>query len=347
MGLTTKQLELRKTGISASEVSAVLGLNPYRRPINVWQDKMSPISETPQSESQELGHFFEKHIGQYYATKYAPEGFWWRLFMPQKTLVHPEINWAMATPDRFVFEAPSNTKKSDLRDLSDLAALGKAHHLAEIKLVGPFAVKDWITDPEREDLTEADRVPLYVFCQCQWQMLVTGYDRVDVPAMLGGTKLRVFQIERDQEFINDALTICESFRKNYILKNVEPPPDGSKNYSAYLGEKFAGTSSAEIIEAPQYAQALALEHARLSQSIKELSDKKERVDQMLKTVIGNNDGMHGPWGKVTWRLGKGRVNYSALVRDLNLPEETLSNYRTPSRTFRVTVKKELLDAEEK
>lgn len=346
MSLTKKQLETRKAGISASDVAAILGLNPYRRPINVWQDKLTPVEDREEVESQELGHFFEKHIAEYYATKYAPDGHWRRLYMPRKTLVHPRLDWVMATPDRFVFEMPETINKSDLSHLKDLATAGEASHLAEIKLVGPYAVKDWLAEVEPGATVEqVDRVPTYVFCQCQWQMLVTAYERVDVPALLGGTKLRVFEIKRDQEFIDDALTICEDFRKKYILTGAEPPPDGSNKYRSYLSEKFPGQVNSELLEAPTYVEGLAIEYARVDASIKALKERKEKLAQMVKVVIGDNDGITGPWGKATWRLGRGRVSYADIVKDQKIPAETIDNYRTPGRTFRVTVRKEYLDEE--
>ena len=45
----TQWLKLRKTGISGTDVSAILGLNPFKTPFEVYQDKISdeiiPVEE--------------------------------------------------------------------------------------------------------------------------------------------------------------------------------------------------------------------------------------------------------------------------------------------------------------
>lgn len=339
MTLTVKQLEMRRTGISASDVSSILGLNPYRKPIDVWVDKTNtePFEEQEETEQQALGHVFEKYLSDYYCKK-APPGVRRRVYEPKQTLQHPHIEWAFATPDRFLFEVPSATRLP--LGLKALATTGKASRLLEIKLVGPFAIKNWIADiyDTDEEMEESDRIPMYVFCQCQWQMLVTGYRRVDVVAMLGGTKLRIFEIPYDKEFVDNALTICEDFRKNFILPKIEPRPDGSNQYREYLSQKYPCNLDKNMIEATEAAHSLAIDYSQLGVAEKEIKTKREKLSQMLKDIIGVNDGIKGDWGTVTWRLGRGRVDYKKLVSDFNLKDSDLDKYRNPSRTFRANVK---------
>jgi putative phage-type endonuclease len=338
MSLTKKQLETRKKGISATDVAAILGLNPYRRPINVWLDKTQPVQDEEPNQRLELGHVFEKHIADYYAHRHAPDGKWRRLYAPKTTLVHPNIEWVLATPDRFVFEIPIPDGDGHLpRGLKQLATDGKASHLAEIKLVGPYTVKDWISDREVE-MDEADRIPMYVFCQCQWQLLVTGYQRVDVPALLGGTHFSVFEIARDQKFIDDAMTICSDFRKKYILTGAEPPPDGSAKYTDYMRNKYPGQANAKMLPAPEFVEEMVREYQALGSQIKECKSKQDELSQMIKTAIGDSDGIEGDWGKATWRLGNGRVDFKKLVSDLGISQATLDKYRKPGRTFRTTLR---------
>lgn len=345
MGLSQKQLETRRKGVSASDVASIVGENPWRTPIDVWCEKVStePPVPKPETEQQALGHVFEKFIASHYAKDLAPAGFVRRVFEPKVTLQHPTIPWAFATPDRFVFEAPIGTAFP--RALKEPAVTGKASHLLEVKLVGPRAVAHWIadTDDEQDEDDEQDdseRVPIYVLIQCQWQMLVTGYRRVDICALLGGTRLRVFRIDYDEAFVADLTRVCEEFWVDHVMTGQEPPPDGTKGYRNYLGHKFGYATIASLAKAPAQAEIAARNYATIGVALKDLNKKRETESQILKSLIGPYDGIEGEWGKATWKPSPGRVDYRALVEDLKVSAAKFDKHRKPGRTFRVTIRKE-------
>jgi putative phage-type endonuclease len=337
MALTQTQLVKRKKGISASDVASIVGENKWRGPIDVWMDKLAAEPPLPQqeTESQALGNYFEKSVAEYYRTELVPDGMERRIYRPRKTLQHPEVPWVFATPDRFVFE---KLEGSDFeRAMSVPATRGAASHLLEVKLVGHRMAYQWFH--QADDTTEIDCVPSYVQIQCQWQMFVTGYRRVDVCALIGGTKLSTFTINYDEQFIDHLYKVCHYFWHEYVLKETEPPPDGSKSFGKYLKNRWAYAISNELAEAPEQARESAEKYDNLAKEIKKLRGQQEVEKQLLKSLIGPNEGIIGDWGKATWANTKGRVNYDALIKDLQINEETLEKYRTPSRTFRLTMAK--------
>lgn len=66
MTITANQLAQRAEGIGASEVAAVLGLDPYRTAYDVWAEKTGKIvrADDPPSAAAEMGNLLEPVIGR-------------------------------------------------------------------------------------------------------------------------------------------------------------------------------------------------------------------------------------------------------------------------------------------
>ncbi len=95
MTLTPAQLALRRTGIGASEIGAVAGLDPWRSPVDVYLRKVDEAA-SPTSGPQAWGNILEPIIGEYYAFQNAVT------LVGSDTRRHPTVTWALATPDYLV-----------------------------------------------------------------------------------------------------------------------------------------------------------------------------------------------------------------------------------------------------
>jgi len=338
MTLSVAQLKMRRSGITATDLSAVLGENPWHKPIDVWLDKMGYTQlEKQSSEQSRMGQAFESAVAQHYKRTCCPGGKFWRIFQPTYTQRSKILSWALATPDRYVFEYEFDGSHEPYGKLPSLE--GGAHHLLEVKLVGPRALDKWLLRDDEADVeTDADRLPSYVFCQVQWQMFVTGYNRCDVAAQLGGTSFRKFEVARDDMFIANAIDTANRFWVDNVIGKKPPEPDGSPSYKKYLNGAYE-QKGVELAPAPPEAEAMA-------RCYKEYCDKKAEADraretyaQKLKKLIGDGAGIQGDWGKATWTTAAGKADLTALVRDLDVPSETIDEYRQQVRTLRVHVKK--------
>lgn len=340
MTLSTAQLKMRRSGITATDLSAVLGENPWHKPIDVWMDKMGYTQLQKQTgEQAAMGHAFESAVAQFYKKTCCPEGKHWRIYAPNFSVRHPTVSWAIATPDRYVFEADKTEPIINAQHGGAVA--GQAHHLLEVKLVGPRALDKWLLRDDDSDVeVEADRIPSYVYCQTQWQMFVTGYDRCDVAAQLGGTSFRKFEVLRDEEFLSHAVQEAGRFWTYNVLGKKQPEPDGSASYKRFLDKTYPRDNKLiELVEAPPEAEALAAQYKEYCDRKAAADKEREFFSQKLKALIGDRPGFQAPWGKATWTTGNGKVDYATLIHDLDVPKETIDKYRATQRTLRVTLKK--------
>lgn len=71
-GLTDLQLKVRKTGVTASELGAILGISPFAGPLEVWQDKVGLPRDFKVTPEMQLGTILEEHIAKRYVTQNHP-----------------------------------------------------------------------------------------------------------------------------------------------------------------------------------------------------------------------------------------------------------------------------------
>src|SRR5574341_639051 len=127
IGRSEKQLALRQTGIGASEVAAVVGLHPTRKPIDVWAEKTGRAERFEGNAFTEWGQRIERVVAEAWQERHPDVS----IFTPG-TLRHRDENfsYALASPDRVV--VPQGRRARDVWQ-----------ELLEIKNVSTFRADDF------------------------------------------------------------------------------------------------------------------------------------------------------------------------------------------------------------
>jgi len=266
-GLTPEQLEMRRTGIGASESPCIIGLSPHGTEISVWASKMG-LFQDESTDAQELGLIIEDAAAQLYRRKtgYATAHF--------GTIRHPRYPWMLATPD--------------------LAIFGE-RRLAQIKLVGAWMMRHW-----------EEGVPDYVCCQVQHEMEVADAEVCDVIAIVGGTDFRILPVERDREMGAHLVEICRSFFEKHVVTGVMPDPDGSAEAYEAIRARYA-YKAPTYVRATENDEADARTWLRAKRVIDEAKKLKDVAEQRLKIRIGEQEGIEGEGFRATWKASKAGV----------------------------------------
>lgn len=312
------------------------GENPYGRPIDVYRDKVEDrtIASAVPDDRAVTGNIMEAAIAKRYVHSHTTADYTMRILQTRQTYRHPQVSWALATPDRFVWQAKAKEHVSPASLGQRLASGGKADWLLECKLVGARAVQHWIVDPQEGDLG-CDCIPPYVLVQVQWNMYVLDYGRVDVAALLNGTSFRSFTVYRDDAYIGALIAIGGEFWERNVLGRIPPPPDGSEAYEKYLTE-FYPKGNVEIAEAPEGSEQLAREYRDFLIAEKTAKRQKEERGQALKMLIRERAGIRGAWGIARWSAGNSRIDWDQLALDHGMTPAEIERYRRPGgRVLRV------------
>lgn len=267
--LTPAQREERRMGIGGSDASAVLGVNPYRAPIDVYLDKLGLALPWDGNEATRWGDLLEPVIAAEYSTRTGLE-----TARTDRVVRHPQHRWMLGNPDRIIVGASKGV---------------------EIKTAGVRSLHRWGEGPEE--------CPEEYIVQCAWYMAVCGCDEWDLVALLGGQSLRIYTIKRDRELEGLMIEAAERFWIDHVLARVPPPPDGSESFKIYLASKYPRdvrplrSATAEEEEAGEELKAKKSEAEDLDLEITGLENR-------IKSSMEDAAGIFWPGGKITWKADK-------------------------------------------
>ncbi len=297
--------ELRSKGIGGSEIAAVAGISPWAGAVDVWQKKMG-LHKEPDNVNMERGRFLEAALREWYADQ---EG---RIVFPADTMRHKEHPIVIATPDGLSWREDAG---------------------------GPDAVLE-VKAPQRTQhhwgTPGTDEIPKYYLPQVIWEMAVTGLDTAHVAAMVYG-ELRVYYVPWNPGLFTSLLEIAQDFWDNHILTETPPPPDASKGYSEFLKRQHP-TSTDVILPATVEADGLA-HQLKDAEGLHKLSEERcEMLKNKMRGLIGDNAGIEGPWGRITWKRSKDgtKTNWKEVAERAGASQEDIdasSIVKSGSRRF--------------
>lgn len=268
--LSDEEKSNRIFSLGSSEISAVIGVNPYASCHGVWLNKMG-ISTFDGNEATELGNALEPAILGVYAKRYG------RTLRDGYSVIGKEP-WMSATPDAFI----------------------EGGGLAEAKLVGLRSIWQW--GPGNSDSKESDAAPVAYLTQALWQMEITGEPFVDIAALLG-TEFRSYRIRRNEELQANLVKMGRRFWERYVLTKTPPPVDGSDGAKEMLAKLYP-RSGPERIQATQELNALAEELREARETVAAAETAKTFAENKMKSAVGNASGVVANNWALRWANSK-------------------------------------------
>ncbi|MEA3405375.1 MAG: YqaJ viral recombinase family protein [Pseudomonadota bacterium] len=266
-------LKYRNLGIGASDAATACGLNPYKSQLELWMEKTGRI-QPEQSDMREdsplvWGTILEPIVAEHYAKRTGR-----RVRRVNSILQHAEHRWMLANLDREI------VGDSEVQIL-------------ECKTAGTYSAKHW-----------ENGVPEYIQLQVQHQLAVTGQMAADVAVLIGGQKLEIFRLERDDVLIEQLIKLEEAFWHR-VENNIPPPADASQSASSALRQLYQHDNT-ETIDLSE--DSLANEQFEALLDVREqltaLQDKEALLKNQLQQRIGENSVAVLANGKVSWKESK-------------------------------------------
>ena len=305
--LTAKQQKIRSKGIGASEVAALMGLDPYRTKLDIYLRKMG-LADDVKSFHTDRGNFLEPALRAWASAKVGVQ---FQGNCPTLTCKdHPQV---LATPDGIALD-------------------GDTKHVLELKAPGPRTAWEW---------GDGEEAPDRYVVQLAQQQLVTEAPDGYLAALVDGD-LRTYHYARDPDLEGEIVTAVEKFWRDHIAKKSPPPVDGSASASEYLKRVFP-RSRGDLITADGSTETLLLACKQARIEAKAAEQKAVLLEQQIKSLIGERDGITSPWGKVLWRNNEDgeRTDWQGVALALGATPEVIKEHTktTPGpRVFRFGLK---------
>jgi len=288
---TQEWLEWRKTGITASEIAAILGLSPYKTPWQVWAEKtgLIPPGDLSKNPFVAAGVALEDTARQLFEQRHND------ILLPfcVKSVEHPFLK-------------------------ASLDGLSQNNEPVELKVPSESTWEKVNTDGENSEAYQ-----LY-YPQVQHQMLVTGASRGWLVFYRDGA-LREFCIEPDPAMQDVIVKTASAFWQSIVDEN-EPAKDPERDVFHPNDDERAQWEPA----AESWLECSA-ELKSLEQRGKEVKAEQTRQLDIMKSLMGHFMHAEASGLKVTRFPVRGTVDYDRLMADKGISPEELETYRKPGR----------------
>lgn len=332
---TTREewLKERRKGIGGSDVGAVLGLNQWRSPLDVFNDKTGrEKKDVSNKEAVHFGTILEDTVAKEFAERTGM-----KIQRVTQSLSKGENGWMRANIDRAIIN-PEIAKRVSVNSEEKYQESGLMLSTdvgLECKTANAFTAKNWGASQEAEivagEVVSEHEIPITYELQCQWYMSVTGACVWYLAVLIGGQDFRMYEIKRNDALINTIVQRCKDFWFNHVVADVPPAPVTSEDMA-----KVYPTSNGDMAEADEAAVVAIGELRNIDAQIKELKKSREEHEEVLKRSIAQRDGLTiGGKKAATW---KSSVRHTVDTKTLkseypDIYEDCLKE--STSRTLRI------------
>lgn len=292
----------RKGFIGASEVSAILGLNPFCTALNLWALKTGKLEKPEEAtEGQEWGKRLERVVSHKFAEKHNV-----KLIAYKKRFVHPTMSFFSCELDNII---ASTTE------------------IVEIKTVNAFDWKKW---------DKPDELPAYVIVQVMAQMGLTGRTKAWVAVLCGGQKYIEKEVSFDAELWSKIEQAVKDFWENFVIANT--PPLATSDDKETLLEIFPKELDAEMLQNYQDMENDIARRQELAMHIDAMKEEKEGIENKLRQIIGEHTGIITQKYTVKNKLQRTapKIDFDAMKIDNIYGKYATDNF---TRVLRITLNK--------
>lgn len=254
-------LATRATGIGGSDSAAILGLDPYRSPLEVWASKINPANDDddddPDDTAAAWGHRLEGVVLQEYA---------------RRTGRDVKHDGTMLRSRRYPLM---------MATLDGVQMIGGAASFPEVKTTA--LGKLWA---ERGETLNGERVPVHVQVQVQHSLLVTGAELATVVAfLLPERKLVHYDVLANKAFQGVLVERLTAFWRDHVQTGKPPRPIGRGAEFDVLAKLVP--DEGEVIWLSESYAALLDQDAKLAAQAKAAKAGRKLIKSQLMYALGD------------------------------------------------------------
>lgn len=231
-------LDVRKTGIGGSDVAAVLGISPWKSPLDVFLDKTGKSAPEPENDAMYWGTRLETLVANKYCEVSGNE-----VRRVNSILRSEKFPCLIGNIDRAV--CPEKGK------LPVVKGVFRTPKILECKTARSMS-DEW-------GANGTDQIPEYYLTQVLHYLGLTGCECCDVACLfLDSRKFGIYTVYADSDLIATMFARLAQWWDDYVAKNVAPPARSIADV-----QKLFKRSAAVEITATKEIEDAAFEYAFL------------------------------------------------------------------------------------
>lgn len=243
---------LRGIGIGGSDIGAIIGVNKWKSPIDIYIDKTEGKKEEEFNRFAYFGQKLEKFVFEEFQIRHKNMNCYTVPYTIKRGV-------CVANVDGMIYDKDKDR-----------------YGVLELKTTSTYNKDEWT----------GDTVPQSYYAQVQHYLFVTGLSFAYIACLVGGNDYKEFYIERSLEDIDYIQEKATDFWKNHIEKRIPPVLDGTEAYTKHLIEQ-SDMENEEVLEL-NGLNIKAEEIKALEEQIKSLEQQVELKKQEILLEMNNN-----------------------------------------------------------
>lgn len=273
-----KWLELRAAGIGSSEVSTILGYNPFETPYQLWRRKLGLDPPVEENYAMKRGHFLEDAVAQFYADATGREII--KRSATDWLIYNNDKPYLRVSPDR-TFWIPDRPKSNSNK--------------------GIVECKTTLLEVDKQQL------PMHWFSQLIYQLGVAEMEFGSIAWLSGRMEFDYVDLEFDNEFYEFMVGEVEKFYRDNLIGRQEPM---AMNVDDTI-LKFPRHAPGKFLEADTEMEDQIRRLKTIKEELAALDADKKSIEEEIKMAMADCEAVtaHGstlarPMILCTWKAAK-------------------------------------------
>ncbi len=268
----------RSKFLGGSDIAAVLGISPWRTPLDLWRDKSTPRSETPRKQVFSRGIRWESVVAEMLVERLEADGH-------TVEIVGSNNRYRDQEHDFMAAEIDFEIKLDGAEEITNV----------ELKTVHPFKMRDW-------GESDSDNMPTHYTAQVMWGLGVTRRRSGILAALFGADELRAYPVLRDEETVQALRGRGLHFWQRHVLTGIAPDP-----ITIADTDRLFGQDNGERLQADPALTEWLMRMRAIRAEIKAREAEADALEFQIRKAMGSNTHIDMPNGKTAceWKTRGG------------------------------------------
>lgn len=278
----------RSKFLGGSDIAAVLGVSPWKTPLDLWRDKITPRADGERKKVFTRGIRWESVVAEMLVERLEADGHTVEIVGTNNRYRDQEHAFMAAEID---FEV----KLDGSEEITNV----------ELKTVHPFKMKEW-------GESDSDDMPVHYTAQVMHGLGVTQRRHGILAALFGADELRAYPVEADSETIAAIRQRGLEFWQNHVLTKIAPEP-----INIHDTERLFGDDGAESMPTDPTLNEWLVRMRYLRAEIKAREAEYEALEFQTRKAMGSTTHILMPNGKAAaeWKKRSGSFLDQAALKE--------------------------------
>lgn len=280
LAVITDETHDRSKLLGGSDIAAVLGLSPWKTPLDLWRDKTTPRVAGPRKAVMTRGIRWEGAVAEMLVERLQLQGH-------QVEIVGGNRRYRDADHPFMAAEIDFEIRLDGAETITNV----------ELKTVHPFRLREW-------GESGSDTLPIHYTAQVMHGLGVTRRADGMLAALFGADELRVYPVPADEETIAGLRARAVAFWTDHVLAGIAPEPTTLEDLSKLFDKD---NPDAHPLLADETLAEQVMRMRAINAEIKAREAEAEALEFSIKRAMRDCTTLVMPNGKtaVEWKQRSG------------------------------------------